>query len=516
MISTIEDLTSFEIDPKLLELVSSEMASTQQILPIKMEKDNNGPVLVLGFSGIDVMKSVERLSAQFKVRIHMVPFPADILSAAIAHHYGVMAAQKVNVEIAGREIEADAEENIDEESGGSVITDLVNLILRTAVEDHASDIHLLPSAQKTSALLREDGELFTYTDKFNIGKREHRRIINKIKTMCKPAMDIAQRNIPQDGAFSARVGNQKIDCRVNTMPTVHGEKLNIRLFDVDEKLLTIDDLGLPESDVAIFKKTLIRPSGMILVAAPTGEGKSTTIHAMLRTFDPEKNIIIAIEDPVEERIGGVAQVQVKVVAEERMSLSFAKALRACMRQDPNILEVGEIRDTETAQIAISASQTGHVLLSTVHARDSISAMARVFEMGIPRGDFLREMICTISQRLVGVNCPHCSEVQPPEEKLLELLLPDEKEFVLSGTHKIGKGCPKCLNRGFWGRIAVAEHILFDNEVRDYLAKDRGIGEIIAFLREKKGYVPMWEKGLQLVHEGKISLNMLIRRVAPDR
>ena len=503
------------ISKDVLSVIPASLAADLGVIPIAYLP---GPekTLVVGFSSLDILKSTDTLEKLEEIagcRVKLHPVEEKTLIFELSRHYGILS---LNGQVDDDETASTDEDAPEADANESTITELVNSVIKKAVEARASDIHLLPMGTRTEVLFREDGKPFDYSSQFNIDAREYRRFVNKIKTKCDPHLDISQQKVPQDGAFRFVIDKKKIDCRVNTMPSYYGEKINIRLFDVAGELLSIEALGFSPEDVAMLKKILTRPSGMILVSAPTGHGKSTTIHSMIRTFDPTKQIIIAIEDPVEELLPGVAQVQVQNVADEKLSLTFAKALRACLRQDPNILAVGEIRDPETAQIAIAASQTGHMFFSTVHARDSISSLARVLEMGVPRGDFLREMVCIISQRLVSLNCPECSVPEAPPPESLAFLTEEERALVLGGTPKKGAGCTRCKGRGYYGRMAVPEYIVFNNEVRDFLALDHGIEETITFLREKHGYIPMWDNGLKLVSQGIVSLEEVISIIAPDR
>ena len=514
----IYDIKEMFIPPEVLCRIDAEFASKYQVLPLAVESAASGPRLVVGFSNADLLRQIPLLQETVKGSVRLVNYDATMLSEAIERHYGSMGQSAPiikQIEIVGRDMDADAATPISE-AESSVVSELVNAILMTALEARASDIHIKPTKQTTVVLFREDGEIYDYTSKFNISRNEHANVIRRVQMICRPQMDIGKSQVPLDGSFQFVAGDRSIDCRVATLPTVNGLKLNIRLFDLNEKLRDLGDLGYPAADVARLKKLLHRPSGMMLVSAPTGQGKSTTIHAAMGLFNPLKSIQILIEDPVEERLPNVDQVQIREVREEELSLTPEKALRACMRQDPDILGVGEIRDPQTAKTAVMMSQTGHLMFSTVHARDSISALARVFELGVPRGDFLREMVCLISQRLVRTICPDCAEKAEVPAELLEYLTPDEVKLMSEGTLKKGKGCRCCNHRGYRGRIAVPEYIVFDNEVRDYLAESRGIQETIAFLREKKGYVPMWEKGLALVAEGRTTIEEVIARIAPDR
>lgn len=519
MKTAIIDLKERFIPPELLSVFDAAFAAEKQILPLEKENTASGSRLVVAFSSAALLRQIPLLQETAQAPIRLVHVEAPVLLEAIERHYGLVGqavAEVKQVEIIGRDSdEEDIAASLDV-SESSAILELANTILLEALSAHASDIHVKPTEGKTVVLFREDGELYDYSNRFNISRKEHPFLIRRVKMMCKPQMDIGKGRIPQDGAFRFAAADRRIDCRVATLPTVNGEKLNIRLFDLNEELRNLEDLGYPETDVALLKKILHRPSGMMLVSAPTGQGKSTTIHAAMRLFDPRKYVQILIEDPVEERLPDVDQIQVHEVEEEALSLTPEKALRACMRQDPDILGIGEIRDPNTAKTAVMMSQTGHLMFSTVHARDSISALARVFELGVPRGDFLREMVCLVSQRLVRINCPDCSAPAEISPELMEYLTPLEISMLESGNLRKGKGCRACNTRGYRGRVAVPEYVVFDNEVRDYLAQNRGIQETIAFLREKKGYVPMWEKGLALAAAGRTSIEEVVARIAPDR
>lgn len=385
-------------------------------------------------------------------------------------------------------------------------TELVEKIIRKGIEDNASDIHITPVADGSWVQYRIDGRL--QDSNIAVTEKDRSYVVNIIKAMAK--MDPANKLVPQDGAL---VFNG-IELRVNTYPTVYDEKVNLRILNANAKMLRLADMHFPPREEEILKDVVQYPYGIILMTGPTGQGKSTTLYACMRERSPIENVIISAEDPVEQKIEGAAQGPMKTVEDnEAVSFTFAKALRASLRQDPDIIFVGEIRDKETGVTAVQASQTGHLLFATLHCRSAVQSVQRIVDMGIDRNSFLSEMTCIISQRLIAKNCPYCRQkIESP----LNSKLPARDRALLEGGKYSYKsvGCPKCNHKGILGRIPIIEILTFDNELRDYFSVPRGMVEATTFL-QRKDFRSMWTMGMEYVASGEISLEELLGSLRPD-
>lgn len=505
------------VDPKVLALIDAEFVAEYQVVPTEIEIVSGQERVVLGFSNPAILRKTDELVEKIGKNIRFVSYPAFLIDDAIEKYYGLSVSKETAaIQIVGREEDA-AEATEQDEQTTSAINQLVSAILVTAINERATDIHIKPTDSKSTVLFRIDGEIKDFTEQCNISRREHAYVMRRIQSMCSSYIDITNTRIPKDGSFQFQMkeSGDYIDCRISTIPVVYGEKMAIRILAQNKKLRNIEDLGLPEKDTALLKKLLLRPSGLVVVSAPTNQGKSTSVHAFIRLFSPRAVEIISLEDPVEERLKDVDQVSICRVADEKVSLTAEKILPALMRQDPDILGVGEIRDIVTAKAAIEMSQTGHLTLTTLHARNCVSSLARIFGLGIEKQDFLQEMVCLISQRLVRRTCPDCAAPAEIPAHLKVLLTQTETEMLERGSLMRGKGCKSC-NDGYKGLIAVAEYIVFDNEIRDFLSKSHGIQETLHFLMDQKGYVPLWDKALALVATGQTSIEEVIKKVGPDR
>ena len=308
-----------------------------------------------------------------------------------------------------------------------------------------------------------------------------------------------------------------IEFRVNTYPCgeTYGEKVDIRLQDSKNNLKRLEDIGFSEADLNTMKDIVMLPYGIVLMTGPTGQGKSTTLYACLRERGCEDNVIVSAEDPVEQRIDGATQSPIKVNTEnEKLSWTFEKAIRAMMRQDPDVILIGEIRDKPTAKAAIQASQTGHLVFTTLHTRSAIGSVQRMIDIGVDRNSFLAEMDAIISQRLVAINCPYC--LQRVESKYNRLLRDKDLARLEEGRYSYkSNGCDKCSHTGMAEkRLPIVEIIKFSNELRDFFSEKRGLNETEAFLR-KRGYRSLWDKGMDLVVEKKLSLDELCSVLTPD-
>jgi type IV pilus assembly protein PilB len=384
------------------------------------------------------------------------------------------------------------------------IVKLVNHILSNAAKARASDVHIEPHETDLRVRQRVDGLL---QDAITIPRRLQDAAISRIKIMS--GMDIAERRKPQDGRSKLRFEGQRIDLRVSTMPTQFGEKVVIRLLTPGKTIPAIDQLGFRPNNLRLLQAFLSRPQGMILVTGPTGSGKTTTLYAVLHSIKSPTNNIITLEDPIEIQVPGVNQMQVNV----RAGVTFASGLRSVLRQDPNVILVGEIRDRETADIALGAAQTGHVLLSTLHTNDAPATISRLFDLGIQPFLIASSLVGIVAQRLVRQPCPACVAPQQPSAEAIAKIggmsrLPPGAKWVA------GRGCDQCNQSGVKGRIAIHEVLTVNDEVRD-LISNRASEQVIRKAARRAGMRTLAEDGIDKAAEGLTTLDEVFRVVSPD-
>ncbi len=375
------------------------------------------------------------------------------------------------------------------------VVNLVDGIIAKALTEKASDIHIEPDEDVLRVRYRIDGILH---EVLTLSKVLHPAVVSRIKIMSN--MDIAERRVPQDGRFKIKRNFKDVDFRVSTLPTNYGEKVVLRILDREKALLDLKNIGMDEYNLAIYEDMLSKPYGIILISGPTGSGKTTTLYASLNKLNtPEKNII-TVEDPIEYNFKMINQVNV----DETAGLTFANALRSILRQDPDIIMIGEIRDKETAEIAIQASLTGHLVLSTIHTNDAASSAVRLVEMGIESYLVSTSLIGVVGQRLVRKICPHCKIEYKPEKEVLERLgLGEDVVFYK------GKGCEKCRFSGYQGRVGIYEVMKIDRDIRALINKNASIDEIRQKAKEK-GMKFMRDSGLELVKKGITTLEEVLR------
>jgi type IV pilus assembly protein PilB len=506
-----EKLSTIYIPSDLLDLVKEDVALQYQILPYEYHEDTG--IVVLVTHNLENAKLIHILEKRIGKSIKLLFAHVDNVKDGLIHHYnlkdGIVGNSGNQLILKKREDEDDEIEDVRDIQNGATSPFIakVNNIILDALREGASDIHILPVDSQSIIYFRIDGDLEDFSHVYKIqGKREKIKIVNRFKLLCDPALDITKRDIEQKGSFKFTYNDRDINCRVSILPTIRGEKVVVRILDSSGELRDLNSLGFFSEDIANFKKCLYESYGLNIVAGPTGSGKTTTNYAAVKfcwDHNPKVNIS-TIEDPPEYFVPRYAQI---LVSEPEQ---FDQMLEALLRQDPDIMIIGEIRNERTAQNVLRASQTGHKVFTTLHATDCIVAMDRLFSMNIPRRELLAQLSCVISQRLLKINCLECSvEQRDFPEELITQLTPDELKFIQSGTPKMGKGCQRCNQKGYDGRMAVAEFLFFDNEVRDFFAVEHSLLETARFLK-KIGFKTMWEKGLQLVAEGKVSLDNMVR------
>jgi type II secretion system protein E len=374
------------------------------------------------------------------------------------------------------------------------IIQLVNLIIENAVKDRASDIHIEPGEISVRARYRIDGVLY---EKEIFPARMYSAISSRVKLLAQ--MNIAERRLPQDGRIKVNAGGKAVDIRVSTLPTIYGESIVMRLLDKESSFITLEQLGFDRVLLDIYEEMIKRPYGMILITGPTGSGKSTTLYASLDKINSAEKKIITIEEPVEYLMSGISQIQVR----PKIGLTFANGLRHIVRQDPDIIMVGEIRDLETAGIAIHAALTGHLLFSTLHTNDAPGAITRLMDMGIENYLVSSTLICVMAQRLVRKTCPQCRVGRPVSEEMRRKL-----DYAATDMW-VGEGCEHCSGTGYRGRVGIFEVLPVDDEIRELVMRRATVKEV----KDKAialGMRTLREDGIQKVKDGITTIDEVLR------
>jgi len=439
------------IEPDVVLIIPEHMARHHHALAIA-RKDNE---LIVAMSDPLDLVAIDDLKVATKCELSIqVGLESDIEAAITTAYRAATADQNLEDVIEGARVElgiADStgleeltEQELRDRAEDAPIVKLVNLILGQAIAERATDIHIEPLEKKVVVRYRVDGVLYDTTTP---PKRFHEAIVVRIKILSE--MDVAERRIPLDGRFTARFEDQDVDVRVSTLPTIYGEKVAMRLLHKSGTIVTLAELGFEEDAQAIFRKALKRPYGMILISGPTGSGKSTTLYAGMGELDRVGRNITTLEDPVEYHLDRVNQVNVN----RKAGMTFSSGLRSILRQDPDIIMVGEVRDMETAELAIRSALTGHLVLSTVHANDAAATATRLVDIGIEPFLVTSAVHLVMAQRLVRRICPHCKEPYEPDPKAVMALVGDAHK---GATFYRGAGCKQCKGRGFLGRTAIFE------------------------------------------------------------
>ncbi len=486
-------------DQRLKEIIPKEFALEHKILPLSREER----ALKIAASKMPDLIFLDNLRKMTGLDIVTVLSTELDIKRAIELYYSATDFQEIvsssEVDEASQELEPGKEETkLDLEStmaeaGQAPVVRLVDMMLKKALDDRASDIHIEPFHDKMNVRYRVDGALYELPPP---PKELHNAVVSRIKILSK--LDIAEKRIPQDGSFSISYKGRRVDVRVSTIPIVSGEKVVMRILDKRMDLLNLKVLGFEPEQQQLFENALIRPYGLIFVTGPTGSGKSTTLYAGLnRIHSPDINIV-TIEDPVEYQITGVNQVQVK----PDIGLTFASGLRAFLRQDPDVILVGETRDLETAEICIRAALTGHLVLSTLHTNDAVTAVTRLIDIGIQPYLVSGSLALVAAQRLIRMLCPDCKEPYKPSDK-------ERSEYgIRADTIYKAKGCPKCRQIGYWGRAAIYEVILIDEDFRRLIVKDANLDEIRRLQKEKK-YETLFQNGMKKVESGLTTIDEIL-------
>jgi len=495
------NLQSLRVDPEVATSIPLDLARRHQVIPLGKE----GKVLTLAMVDPQSLAAVDEVAMITGSKIKPVIATEGTINLLIDQYFGIMEsmelAQRDNVyfHLPGNSKEGfKVKEGVEE----APIIKVVNSIIQQAVSEGASDIHIDSYEGGLVVRLRIDGILH---DLMTVPQNTQPLIISRIKIAA--GLDISEKRLPQDGRMVFSSGESSINMRVSTLPTIFGEKVVLRLLDKEKIVLPLDTLGFNENNYSLYQKFIESSTGMILVTGPTGCGKSTTLYSTLNHLSSREKNIITVEDPVEYYLEGINQVQVNT----RIGYTFARALRTILRQDPNIIMIGEIRDLETAEIAIRAALTGHLVCSTLHTNDASRSVTRLLDMGIENYLLASSLIGVVAQRLLRKVCSFCKETYPPprEEKEVFRLFYRGKESPLFFR---GKGCTRCNNTGYKGRFAIHEVMPFTDNIKNLLLSSSPSHGELAVQAKKEGFLSLQEEGMYRAGLGITTISEVLRVV----
>jgi len=485
--------------PLILDGLSSRFIRESRIVPLEL-KNNVFKVLMADPGNREV---IDALGVALGADVQAHPGDGKAIDDYIARYYD-QDSQDINriienIDDKGFELTDEGEDvgHLKDLASEAPIIKLVNLLISRALESRASDIHIEPFDDELKIRYRIDGVLH---DVETAPKKLQAAMVSRIKVMAK--LNIAERRLPQDGRIRIKVGDKEIDLRVSTIPVIYGESVVMRILDKESIVIDLTLLGFPQDTLAQFYRLIERPNGIILVTGPTGSGKTTTLYGALDKINSPERKIITVEDPVEYQLKGVNQIQVK----PQIGLNFANTLRHIVRQDPDVLMIGEIRDLETAEIAVQSALTGHLVFSTLHTNDAPSAITRLLDLGVEKFLLSSTIRGILAQRLVRVICPHCKEKDPTvagAEQMAPL------GIALGGDFYRGRGCEKCTFTGYHGRSGVFELLVVDDEIRRLVLRNADANELRQVAR-KQGMKTIQEDGAQKVRQGVTTLSEVFR------
>ncbi|WP_462324776.1 type II secretion system ATPase GspE [Desulfoplanes sp.] len=502
----LDDLGSRELDYDLVSTLPIQYAKKHLVLPYAQTEHEVLVVIHDPLNSDEVLGDLHVMFAPLAVTAALAP-AREILSA-INRVYGQAednGASEIIQDLdqgEGEDLLTGLEEEVGadllDETSEAPIIKLVNHILAQAVKGRASDIHIEPYHHELHVRFRLDGVLY---NKMSLSRKLHSAVVSRIKIMAK--LNIAEKRLPQDGRIEIRIGDRQVDLRVSTIPTAFGERVVMRLLEKGIRLLTLEEIGLPDRLLQEMYRLITLSHGIVLVTGPTGSGKTTTLYAALNHINsPDKNIL-TIEDPIEYQLDGIGQMQVA----SKIDLTFARGLRAMVRQDPDVILVGEIRDLETAEIAIQAALTGHLVFSTLHTNDAASAVTRLIDMGIEPFLVSSSVRAIIAQRLVRKVCPECRRPYEPTREQLEEWglgkMPDGTTLYKAG------GCPKCLETGYKGRTGIYEFLHLDEELASLILQTSDANQIRS-AAVARGMSSLRQSGMELVARGETTVSEILR------
>jgi type IV pilus assembly protein PilB len=506
------DLSGKELPEQVVQTIPAESAQAYQVVPIEFNPTSKR--VKIAMKSPDHFRAIDDLRLLLGMNVEAVIADEAAIDKLISKHYAtsesvsdVVTGLASDERFAGLATAGDQSIDLDEvmqAASSNQVVRLINLVLLQAIRDRASDIHFEPFEEEFKMRYRIDGVLYEMVPP---PKHLGPAITSRVKVMAN--LDIAERRLPQDGRIELQVGGAPIDLRVAVLPTMHGESVVMRVLDRSNVKLELDRVGFRPAQLDQFRGLIKKPNGIVIVTGPTGSGKTTTLYAALAELNSIESKILTAEDPVEYDIDGLCQCQIN----EDVGLTFAKCLRSFLRQDPDIILVGEIRDLETAQIAVQASLTGHLVLSTLHTNDAPSSIIRLLDLGMESFLLTATIEGIVAQRLVRTICTECKEsYEPSEEELMELALtPDD---VSGRVFYRGRGCDNCHKSGYRGRMAIFEILQMDDEVRDLVMREASTNQIRDYAI-RKGMKTLRESGLTAIYEGQTTIDEVVRETIAE-
>ncbi len=504
----VVNLDTIEVPKEIIKLLTPQMANIYRVIPIEYEPNSNTITLVM--CNPDNFAATDDIKRFLGYNVIANYAPEEQITRALARYYPEEAEEDIQdlideikkdtklSQLKGRGDSIDLD-TLKELAESNPVKKLLNLVLLQAIRDKASDIHFEPFEDEFRMRYRIDGVLYEM-----VPPPQHiaLAISSRIKVMAN--LDIAERRMPQDGRIPLTVNGQPVDLRVSVLPTMFGESIVMRVLDRSQVELDIEKLGMNEEEVRLFRQLIRKPHGIIIVTGPTGSGKTTTLYSALNELNDVAVKILTSEDPVEYDIDGLMQVQVN----PEIGLTFARCLRAYLRQDPDIILVGEIRDLETAQISVQASLTGHLVFSTLHTNDAPSAIARLLDLGLEPFLVTATLEAIVAQRLVRKICVHCkTPFEPTEEMLMELDL--KPEDIKGKQFYYGKGCDFCNNTGYRGRMGIFEIMVLDDELKDMINANAST-QLLRQEARKRGMKTLRQAGLRAIFDGITTIEEVVK------
>lgn len=493
-------LSGVIIEPQVIKLIPEALARRYKVIPFAKE---GNIIKVAMFDPLDVFATDDLKKASGYQILPSVATEKDI-QKAIDHYYGAAGSmEEIAKRIEDTEIELlkgeeEMPEKLERIAGEASVIQLVNLMISQAVTERASDIHIEPDEDTLRVRMRVDGILHEMS---NLALKLHPAVLSRVKIL--GGLNIAEKRLPQDGRFNIKVGSSDIDIRLSTLPTIFGEKAVMRLLDKSALILKLDELTPFPDTLEILKKMVKRPFGMILLTGPTGSGKTTTAYTILSMINSMDKNIVTVEDPVEYKLKIINQVQVN----PKVGITFANALRHILRQDPDIVMIGEIRDRETAEIAIHAALTGHLVISTIHTNNAVGTINRLIDMGIEPFLISSAITCVVGQRLIRGICPNCkAQYQPSLNLLKELGAPVADK--LPPFYK-GKGCASCKGSGLKGRLGIFETLVINEDIRKLILEKSDAGKILE-ASIKQGFKTLRHEGIRAVLNGYTTIEEVLQ------
>jgi type IV pilus assembly protein PilB len=500
------NLKEVKIPPSVIELVPESVARENAILPMD-KNDSDGTLKVIVSDPWD-LDTIDKLRFILNCKVEIALASRESIVEAINKQYGQIEDQSADsmlqeftdtaIDFTETEGASQSAEEVVDESSAPIVR-LVHLLISEAVQLRASDIHVEPFEDRVRIRYRIDGQL---VERDSPPKRLLGAMLSRIKILAK--MDIAERRRPQDGRIKVMVGEKDLDLRVSVLPTNHGQSAVMRLLDKDNIKVGVRQLGLGDDDFRQFKNLIRRPNGIILVTGPTGSGKTTTLYAALNELNRPDRKIITAEDPVEYYLPGINQVEVK----HSIGLDFARIIRAMLRQAPNVILVGEMRDAETAQMGIQASLTGHLVFSTLHTNDAPGAITRMVDMGVPAYLVASSILAVLAQRLIRVNCAKCKQPYRPSDAALEAA-GITSEMAAAASFMKGKGCQNCSKKGYKGRLGIFELMMMTSRIRELSFQGAPTQEIRR-AAISQGMTTLYDDGIRKVLRGVTTPEEVLR------